>query len=160
MPRPLAQLERDGAGWANAYRTNSPVGSGLVFFGSELLQLPVVATHLQSRLPASTCAQLPALLGHLGDQDFLAPWESLFTKDAEPDDPSKKFEIPEEDRPLAGGDFGVQLAEVIPVVLQGSDFILQPRSWPQIFPPAGLAYASFFLSGNGPYFSAESFAWS
>ena len=126
----LAGVERDGAGFANVYRTNSPFGSALVFFGNELLQFPEVDVWLRARLPAKTYAQLPALLHRLGVEDFLAPWESFIHQHAEPDDLDEKFEIPEEPRPVMGGTFGAEITAVAQFVLECGDLILPPRSWP------------------------------
>jgi len=126
----LAGVERDGAGFANVYRTNSPFGSALVFFGNELLQFPEVDVWLRARLPAKTYAQLPALLHRLGAEDFLAPWESFIHQHAEPDDPDEKFEIAEEPRPVMGGTIGAGLSAATKFILEGSDLIFQPRSWP------------------------------
>jgi hypothetical protein len=126
----LAGVERDGAGFANVYRTNSPFGSALVFFGNELLQFPEVDVWLRARLPAQTYAQLPALLHRLGAEDFLAPWESFIHQHAEPDDPDEKFEIPEEPRPVMGGTFGAEITAAAQFVLACGDLILPPRSWP------------------------------
>ena len=127
----LAGIERDGAGFANAYRTNSPLGSAVVFFGPELLQFPDLDGALRARLPAQTYAQLPALLRRLGAEDFLAPWESFFKDEqAESDDPGGKFEVPEEPREVPGGTFGAGVSAAAKFILEGGDLIFQPRSWP------------------------------
>jgi len=127
----LAGVERDGAGFTNVYRTNSPLGSAVAFFGNEVVQFPGVDAFLRARLPAHTCAQLPALLRRLGAEDFLAPWESFFKDEqAKSDDPGGEFEIPEEQRPVIGGTLGAELTMVVQFVLEGGDLIFPPRSWP------------------------------
>src|SRR5208283_3573986 len=127
----LAGVERDGSGFANVYRTNSPFGSALTFLGTELVQLPAVDSRLRARLPAQTYAQLPALLRRLGAEDFMAPWESFFKDEqAESDDPGGKFEVPEEPREVPGGTFGAGLSAAAKFILEGGDLIFQPRSWP------------------------------
>ncbi len=47
----LAGAERDGAGFANLYHTNSPFGSTVAFFSSELVQLPTVDAWLRPGSP-------------------------------------------------------------------------------------------------------------
>ncbi len=126
----LAEVEHNGAGFANVYRTNSPFGSAIAFFGNELLQFPDVDAQLRARLPAKICAQLPALVRQLGAEDFLAPWENLKNEQAESGDPGGKFEIPGKPWPAMSGTFDVELAVLAQFVLTDSDLIFPPRSWP------------------------------
>jgi hypothetical protein len=126
----LARIEHDGAGFINVCRTNAPFGSGVAFFGSELVSLQPVDSFLRIQLPASTCVQLPALLRRLGAADFLSPFENFKHIEAGADDPAGKFEIPDESRPVNGGTVGAGMAEVAQWVLNGGDLIFPPRSWP------------------------------
>ena len=126
----LAGLERAGSGFTNVCRTNAPFSSALVFFGSELVQLPFVDSYLQTKLPAAVCAQLPALLRQLGNEDFLSPFDVFKDFSAATKNPAENFQIPEDPRPASGGALNAEIATLSQEVLASGDLIFPPRSWP------------------------------
>lgn len=125
-----AAIQRDCAGFTNVCRTNTPLGSAIAFFGSEVVQLKPVDTFLRSQLPALTCAQLPALLRQLGSADFLSPFETFKDTLKTTNDPAGEFKIPEASRPGGGGPVVDAMTTVAQWVLEGGDLIFPPRSWP------------------------------
>ena len=149
----LAKIERDGAGFTNVCLTNAPVSSGIAFFGSELVQLPIVNSFLQTQLPATTCAQLPALLRQLGNEEFLSPFEIFKDPQGATNDPTEDFEIPQEPEPQLGGGGLVQteLAAMSQAVLTRSDLIFPPRSWPWTI----LRDFAFILQGHPTYLTPD-----
>jgi len=124
------RVEQDGAGFENVYDTNSPLGSAVSFFGSELAESKFAQPFLRARLPAVTCAQLPALLRKLGRGNFFSSFKSLKDFETPPDGPAGKFQIPEEPRPTAGGTLNDWLATAAQGMFQGGDIVLPVRSWP------------------------------
>lgn len=126
----LAQIKSAGAGFTNVCRTNAPFSSAITFFGSELVQLPAVNSYLQTKLPAVTCAQLPALLRRLITVDFLSPFDVSKGLRGATNETAANFEIPEAPRPANGGSFGSEIAAGAQYVFVGSDLIFPPRSWP------------------------------
>jgi hypothetical protein len=128
----LARIERDGAGFTNVCRTNASLGSAVAFFGSELVSLQPVAGFLRASLPASTCAQLPALLRRLGEEDFLSPLEDFKAMERALDDPAGTFEIPGRSPPDQEGVVDAEIAAGARWVLVEADLILPPGSWPWV----------------------------
>jgi hypothetical protein len=126
----LTRIESEGTGFVNVYRTNAPLASAVAFFGSELVQEKFVDSYLKTKLPAATCAQLPALLHQLETGELFAPLQSFYNLQNVPDDPAGKFEIPEESHPSPGGTFGSEIATCAQLILVGGDEILPVRTWP------------------------------
>jgi hypothetical protein len=146
----MTKIEHDGAGFTNVCQTNAPLGSAIAFFGGELVQLPFVNSFLQTQLPADTCAQLPAILRQLGNEDFLSPFEEIFKNlRGETNDVAEDFEIPQKPgwRPAGDGLIQAELATGALWIFAGGDLIFPPRSWPWTV----LRDAAFALRGETSY---------
>jgi hypothetical protein len=126
----VEHVEHDGAGYENVYDTNSPLGSVVVFFASELAQSRLVESFLQARLPANTCAQLPALLRKLDTRKVFSVFNSLKDLDTPPVGPAGTFQIPVEPQTQTAGTFAECLNKVNQGIFAVGDKILPVNSWP------------------------------
>jgi hypothetical protein len=130
----LKRIENNDAGFTNVCRTNAPLGSALAFFGSELFELPVVGSFLQTKLPAATATALPGILRELETVDYLSPFELFNHLGDATNAAAENFEIPQPPvyRTAKGGLIQTELAFVAQLSFGGGDLIFPPGSWPWV----------------------------
>ncbi len=147
----LARIEHEGGGFVNAYRTNAPLASAVAFIGNELIHIKSVDSFLRTKLPAATCAQLPALLHQLETDDIFAPLNAFYDLHKTPDDLGAHFEIPEAQHPNLGEMFGADMSVWAQFVMMRGDEIFPVGSWPWTV-ARGLA---FVMRGQTDYLTPD-----